>query len=110
VYKQLGLTYYHVSPLKDLEVSGKPQKNVIGFDKDYAYTFTDSKKKPLEGSTELKNNLALARGDVCAGFAVNVSPYLPLTLSSFDRQFIAFFQFHNTHHLPMKFTDWRCSV
>ncbi|XP_011501184.1 PREDICTED: apolipophorins-like, partial [Ceratosolen solmsi marchali] len=71
VYNQLGLTYYHVSPLKDLEVSGKPQKNVIGFDKEYAYTFADSKKKPLEGNAELKSNLALAGADVCAVFAVN---------------------------------------
>ncbi|XP_001604024.1 apolipophorins [Nasonia vitripennis] len=71
VYNKMGLTYYHVSPLKDLEINGKSQKNVVGYDKDYVYTFADSKKKPLEGSSDLKSNLATVNGDVCAGFAVN---------------------------------------
>lgn len=74
VYNKMGLTYYHVSPLKDLEINGKPQKNIVGYDKENVYTFADSKKKPLEGSSELKSNLVVANGDVCAGFAANVSP------------------------------------
>ncbi|XP_023246016.1 apolipophorins [Copidosoma floridanum] len=71
IYKQLGMTYYHLSPLKDIEIAGKPQKSVVGFDKDYVYTFSDSKKKPLEGSTEMKSSLTLPGKDVCAGFAVS---------------------------------------
>ena len=67
------MTYYQVSPLGEMEVSGKPQKTIVGYDKDYVYTFADSKKKPLEGSAEMKSNLALKEIDVCAGFAVNVS-------------------------------------
>lgn len=73
VYKQLGLNYYHISPLTDLEISGKPQKNVVGYDKNSVYTLADNKKKPLEGSTELKSNLALTKGDVCADFAAKVT-------------------------------------
>lgn len=72
VYHDLGLTYYHVGYLNDITVSGKPQKNVVGYDAESGYTFSDSKKKPLEGSID-KNNLALTNNDVCASFAVSVS-------------------------------------
>lgn len=68
----MGLTYYHISPLKDLEISGKPHKGVVGFDNEAVYQLTDTKKKPLEGSTELKSNLALTGHDVCATFAAKV--------------------------------------
>lgn len=61
--------------MKDLDVSAKAQKTVVGYDKDYVYTFSDSKKTPLEGSTELKSNLGAAGSDVCANFAVNVSTF-----------------------------------
>ena len=56
----------------NIEISGKPQKNIVGFDYENVYTFAESKKKPLEGNTEMKNNLALTDDDVCAGFAVKV--------------------------------------
>ncbi|XP_034949851.1 apolipophorins [Chelonus insularis] len=69
VYRDLGLTYYHVGYLKDILVSGKPQKNIVGYDADAGYTFSD-KKKPLEGSID-KNNLVLSSNDVCAGFALS---------------------------------------
>ncbi|XP_008560242.1 apolipophorins [Microplitis demolitor] len=69
IYRDLGATYYHVGYLNDILVSGKPQKNVVGFDAESGYTFADNKKKPLEGSID-KNNLVLTNKDVCAGFAV----------------------------------------
>ncbi|XP_015429625.1 PREDICTED: apolipophorins [Dufourea novaeangliae] len=70
-YRDLGLTYYHVSHPNQLLVSGTPQKNIVGYDQDSAYTFADSKKKPLTGSTDIKSNLAPATTDVCADFAVS---------------------------------------
>lgn len=73
IYRDLGLTYYHVSFPGDLLVSGKTQKNVVGYDQDSAYTFADSKKKPLSGNADMKSNLTPAITDVCADFALNVS-------------------------------------
>ncbi|KAJ8687230.1 hypothetical protein QAD02_023024 [Eretmocerus hayati] len=70
-YNKLGLTYFHVSPLADLEIAGKPQKTAVGYDKNFVYTFADSKKKPLEGNADFKKDLVLTKKDVCAGFAVN---------------------------------------
>lgn len=70
IYRDLGLTYYHVSYPKELLVSGKPQKNIVAYDQDNVYTFADSKKKPLTGSTDMKSNLVPAIKDVCADFAV----------------------------------------
>nr|UEP64281.1 apolipophorin [Cotesia flavipes] len=70
IYRDSGLTYYHVGFLNDILVSGKPQKNVVGFDAQSGYTFADSKKKPLDGSIE-KSNLVVTNNDVCAGFAVS---------------------------------------
>lgn len=75
IYRDSGLTYYHVGFLNDILVSGKPQKNVVGFDAQSGFTFADSKKKPLDGSIE-KSNLVVTNNDVCAGFAVSVSNYL----------------------------------
>lgn len=75
IYRTLGLTYNHISFLGDVMVSGKPQKNVVGYNSDSAYTFADSKKKPLEGSSEMKSNLEISSKDVCAGFAVAVSVF-----------------------------------
>lgn len=86
VYRDIGLTYHHVSFLNDILVSGKPQKNVVGYDAESAYTFADSKKKPLEGSSDIKNNLVLTSNDVCAGFAVSVSYWLIIT---FDTRFLS---------------------
>ncbi|XP_058796215.1 apolipophorins [Phymastichus coffea] len=71
ITSKMGLTYYHVSPLADLEVSGKPAKTVVGYDADQVYTFADNKEKPLKGSSEMKSNLHLGHGDVCAKFAVS---------------------------------------
>jgi len=73
LYRDLGLTYYHVYHPGDVQVSGKPQKNIVGYDSHSAYVFADSKKKPLNGNTELKNNLVFPAADVCADFAVAVS-------------------------------------
>ncbi|XP_063988684.1 apolipophorins [Diachasmimorpha longicaudata] len=70
VYRDLGLTYHHIGPLNDIWVSGKVQKNVVGYDSTDGYTFADSKNKPLDGSID-KNNLVLTSNDVCAGFAVS---------------------------------------
>ncbi|XP_031841889.1 retinoid- and fatty-acid binding glycoprotein apolipophorin [Nomia melanderi] len=70
-YRDLGLTYYHMFYPKELLVSGKPQKNIVGYDQDSAYTFADSKKKPLTGSTDMKNDLTVSTTDVCADFAVS---------------------------------------
>ncbi|XP_043521132.1 apolipophorins isoform X2 [Frieseomelitta varia] len=71
IYRDLGLTYYHVSYPEELLVSGKAQKNIVGYDQDSVYTFADSKKKPLTGSTDMKSNLSPAIKDVCADFAVS---------------------------------------
>lgn len=73
LYRDLGMAYYHVYYPSDVQVSGKPQKNIVGYDSHGAYVFADSKKKPLNGNAELKNNLVLSV-DVCADFAVSVSP------------------------------------
>ncbi|XP_015121091.1 apolipophorins [Diachasma alloeum] len=69
-YRDLGLTYHHIGFLNDILVSGKMQKNVVGYDSTAAYTLADSKNKPLQGSID-KNNLVLTSNDVCAGFAVS---------------------------------------
>nr|XP_034187967.1 apolipophorins [Osmia lignaria] len=71
IYRDLGLTYHHISYPNELLVSGKPQKNIVGYDQDNAYTFADSKKKPLSGSSDMKNNLVATTNDVCADFAVS---------------------------------------
>lgn len=72
IYRDLGLTYYLVYYTNDIQVSGKVQKNIVGYDSDSAYVFTDSKKKPLSGNTELRNNMVLPAVDVCADFAMAV--------------------------------------
>lgn len=80
-YRDLGLTYYLVYPTNDLQVSGKVQKNIVGYDSDSVYVLGDSKKKPLTGNTDLKNNLVLPTVDVCADFAVAVSEQRKLRIS-----------------------------
>ncbi|XP_066596058.1 apolipophorins [Prorops nasuta] len=70
MYRDLGLTYYHMYFPGDLNVSGKPQKNIVGYDQKSAYTFADSKKKPLEGNSDTKNNLVPQNKDVCGEFAI----------------------------------------
>lgn len=71
-YRDLGLTYYHLSYPDELLVSGKPQKNIVGYDKQSVYTFADSDaQRPLTGRADLKNNLAVPTTDVCADFAVS---------------------------------------
>ncbi|XP_072754262.1 apolipophorins [Anoplolepis gracilipes] len=70
LYRDLGLTYYQIYHSGDVQVSGKLQKNIVGYDSHGAYVFADSKKKPLSGNTELKNNMVLPAVDVCADFAV----------------------------------------
>lgn len=72
-YGDLGLTYYHVYYPGEIQVSDKPQKNIVGYDSHSAYIFADSKKKPLSGNSELRNNMVLPHSDVCADFAVMVS-------------------------------------
>lgn len=58
----------------DIQVSGKVQKNIVGYDSDSIYVLSDNKKKPLVGSTDLKNNMVVTGPvDVCADFAVVVS-------------------------------------
>ncbi|KAL6267909.1 hypothetical protein P5V15_000977, partial [Pogonomyrmex californicus] len=69
IYRDLGLTFYQVHP-SDIQVSGKTQKNIVGYDNDSVYVFGDSKKKPLTGNTDLRNNMVLPTFDVCADFAV----------------------------------------
>ncbi|XP_035725460.1 apolipophorins-like [Vespa mandarinia] len=71
IYRNLGLSYYHVWFSNDTLVYGKPQKNIVAYDYDSVYTFSDSKKKPLEGSNELRNNMILSTSDVCADFAIS---------------------------------------
>lgn len=73
IYRDLGLTYYLVYHTNDIQVSGKVQKNIVGYDSDSVYVFADSKKKPLSGNTDLRNNMVLPTVDVCADFAVAVS-------------------------------------
>lgn len=73
MYRDLGLTYYHVYYTNDIQVSGKVQKNIVGYDSDGVYVLGDNKKKPLSGNTELKNNMVVPVVDVCADFAVSVS-------------------------------------
>lgn len=69
----MGLTYYHVYYPGEVQASGKTQKNIVGYDSHSAYVFADSKKKPLSGNNDLRNNLVLPTVDVCADFAVAVS-------------------------------------
>ncbi|XP_011691522.1 PREDICTED: apolipophorins [Wasmannia auropunctata] len=69
-YRDLGMNYYHVYNTKDIQVSGKVQKNIVGYDSDSVYVFGDNKKRPLTGNTDLKNNMVLPVVDVCADFAV----------------------------------------
>ncbi|KAL6440757.1 hypothetical protein ACFW04_003301 [Cataglyphis niger] len=69
LYRDLGLTYYHVYNPSEVQASGKQQKNIVGYDSHSAYVFADSKKKPLSGNSDLRNNLVLPV-DVCADFAV----------------------------------------
>ena len=95
----MGLMYYHLSPMKDMEISGKPQKNVVGYDSDYVYTFADSKKKPLEGNAEMKNNVALPGGDVCVGFAVNVSALFFFPIKKKKKRFFCCFAFEDINNL-----------
>ena len=73
MYRDLGLGYYQVYYTNDIQVSGKVQKNIVGFDSDSVYVFADSKKKPLSGNTDLKSNMVLSSVDVCADFAIAVS-------------------------------------
>ncbi|KAM0732090.1 Apolipophorin [Formica fusca] len=70
LYRDLGLTYYHVYYPGEVQASGKTQKNIVGYDSHSAYVFADSKKKPLSGNNDLRNNLVLPTVDVCADFAV----------------------------------------
>ncbi|XP_024936320.1 apolipophorins isoform X2 [Cephus cinctus] len=71
IYRDRGLTYYHISSLEDIKVSGKAQRNIVGYDDESAYTFADSKKRIVEGNADIRNNLNLASNDVCAEFAVS---------------------------------------
>ncbi|XP_046751140.1 apolipophorins [Diprion similis] len=71
VYNEMGLTYHEIADMDDILISGKADKSVVGFDSDSVFTFADSKKRPIEGSTELKNNMVLASRDVCAQFAAD---------------------------------------
>lgn len=73
MYRNLGLTLYHIYQPGDIQISGKTQKNIVGYDHDSVYVLGDSKKKPLTGNTELKSNMVLPTVDVCADFAVAVS-------------------------------------
>ncbi|XP_032678528.1 apolipophorins [Odontomachus brunneus] len=70
-YRSLGLTYHHVYQPGDIQVSGKTQKNIVAYDHDSVYVLADSKKKPLSGNSELRNNMVLPSKDVCADFAIN---------------------------------------
>lgn len=70
-YRDLGLTYYHMFNTGEVQVDGKDQKNVVGYDRSGSYTYADAKKKPLDGSGSSKG-LAVSNNDVCANFAVNV--------------------------------------
>jgi len=71
VYGELGLTYYHVYYPGEIQVSDKPQKNIVGYDSHSVYTFADHKKKPMSGNAEMRNNMVLPI-DVCADFAISV--------------------------------------
>ncbi|XP_018393503.1 PREDICTED: apolipophorins [Cyphomyrmex costatus] len=70
MYRDLGLSYYQVYYTNDIQVSGKVQKNIVGYDSDSVYVFADSKKKPLSGNTDLRTNMVLPSIDVCADFAI----------------------------------------
>lgn len=70
IYRDLGLTYHHIGFLDEILIGGKPQKNIVGYDAESAYAFTDSKKKPLEGSLE-REGLVISTNDVCASFATS---------------------------------------
>lgn len=73
MYRDLGLTYYQIYHPADIQVSGKTQKNIVGYDHDSVYVLSDSKKKPLSGNTELRNNMVIPSSDVCADFSIAVS-------------------------------------
>ncbi|XP_011144506.2 apolipophorins [Harpegnathos saltator] len=70
MYRDLGLTYYNVYYPGDIHVSGKTQKNIVAYDQDSVYVLADSKKKPLTGNSELRNNMVIPTEDVCADFAI----------------------------------------
>ncbi|XP_012266095.2 apolipophorins [Athalia rosae] len=70
-YNNLGATYHQIANLDEILLSGKPVKNVVGYDGDSIYTFADSKKNPMEGNSQLRKTMSLTNEDVCANFAVN---------------------------------------
>lgn len=70
LYRDMGLTYYHMYNTGEIQASGKAQKNIVGYDSNSVYVFADNKKKPLNGNTDLKNSMVLRTDDVCANFAV----------------------------------------
>lgn len=100
-YSDLGLTYHQIARLDNILISGKVAKNVVGYDADSVFTFADSKKKPVEGSSKLKNDMTLATSDVCAEFAANVSAFLIFKFFSLKKNtvlmnlFNQFFFFHS---------------
>lgn len=98
-YKKMGLTYYHLSPLADIEISNKPAQNVVGIDDDHVYTFADSKKKPLEGSSDMKTNFKRTH-DVCTNFAVGVSYFLIYSLNLVSI-------FHELFHLKVALSNFQ---
>ena len=57
-YRDQGISLHIISPLNDLALDNDKSANeIVGFDSDHVYTIGDAKKKPLEGSSELREHL-----------------------------------------------------
>lgn len=58
VSRSEGISVHMITPLSDLSLDNdKPSDEIVGFDSEHVYTLEDAKKKPLEGSTELRSHL-----------------------------------------------------
>jgi len=69
-YRDQGISLHVISPLTDLALDNeKPANEIVGFDSEYVYTIGDAKKKPLEGSTELRDHLK-NESDTCIKVAL----------------------------------------
>ena len=72
-YRDQGISLHIISPLSDLALDNeKPANEIVGFDSEHVYTIGDAKKKPLEGSSELREHLK-NESDACIKVALGVS-------------------------------------
>ncbi|WP_147291044.1 VWD domain-containing protein, partial [Alteriqipengyuania lutimaris] len=81
VLRDRGVAFHLIAPVQDLHITSKDAKvtkTVVGFDSDHVYVLSDAKKKVLEGSTELRNNLV---------YQNNI--WIPIALDSYGVTYVA---------------------